>query len=48
MPKPLLAVVVMLFAVTTAVAETPKWTFTEEQLQLFQPPINADAEQMLK
>ena len=48
MPKPLLlAVAVMLFAVTTAVAETPQWTFTEEQLQLFQPPINADAENML-
>ena len=28
-------------------AEKPNWTFTEEQLRLFQPPLDADAEKML-
>jgi len=40
--------VVCLCWTTTLAAEVPKWTFTEEQLRLFNPPMDADAEAMLE
>ena len=43
-----LLIVCLIGADTFVSAETPNWTFTEEQLRLFTPPMDADAESMLE
>ena len=46
MTRTILSLFVCLCWTGTLAAEVPKWTFTEEQLQLFSPPMDATIEQM--
>ena len=48
MIRTILSLFVCLCLTATLAAEVPNWTFTEEQLRLFNPPKDADAEKMLQ